>query len=127
MQLNRSLSQLARTPGVLSFKTLWQEWRVFCENPPKGFEKYFKNKKSGEIKLEKKSKNVEETTTPSKSAPSSSSSSSSTTPPSSQKPSSQQWSFGMFGGTRYHYKIVFILFRCIKLKDSVVAMIFHSL
>ncbi|XP_073976127.1 AFG3 like matrix AAA peptidase subunit 2 isoform X1 [Rhodnius prolixus] len=98
--LNRSLSQLARTPGVLSFKTLWQEWRVFCENPPKGFEKYFKNKKSGEIKLEKKSKNVEETTTPSKSAPSSSSSSSSTTPPSSQKPSSQQWSFGMFGGTR---------------------------
>uniref|UniRef100_A0A0V0G4E0 Putative aaa+-type atpase n=1 Tax=Triatoma dimidiata TaxID=72491 RepID=A0A0V0G4E0_TRIDM len=90
--LNRSLSQLARTPGVPCIKTLWQEWRVFCENPPKGFEKYFKNKKTGETKSEKETKKSEEPT-PSKSAPASASSS-------QQKPSSQQWSFGMFGGTR---------------------------
>uniref|UniRef100_A0A224XBN9 Putative atp-dependent zinc metalloprotease yme1 n=1 Tax=Panstrongylus lignarius TaxID=156445 RepID=A0A224XBN9_9HEMI len=90
--LNRSLSQLARTPGVPCIKTLWQEWRVFCENPPKGFEKYFKNKKTGETKLEKDTKKSEDPT-PSKSASASASSS-------QQKPSSQQWSFGMFGGTR---------------------------
>uniref|UniRef100_A0A069DXI0 Putative atp-dependent zinc metalloprotease yme1 n=1 Tax=Panstrongylus megistus TaxID=65343 RepID=A0A069DXI0_9HEMI len=90
--LNRSLSQLARTPGVPCIKTLWQEWRVFCENPPKGFEKYFKNKKTGETKLEKDTKKPEDPT-PSKSASPSASSS-------QQKPSSQQWSFGMFGGTR---------------------------
>lgn len=73
---------------------------MFCEKPPKGFEKYFKPGGAKELKepaakeaKEAKGKDAkpEPQKEPSKSAPSSTQSGGS-------KPY-EQWSFGLFGGT----------------------------
>lgn len=83
------------------------EFRLFCEKPPKGFEKYFKPEpKSSDknIKLgESKSKDVKETKskeTKPEAKPESSSSKSAPSPggPPKSRPY-DQWSFGLFGGT----------------------------
>lgn len=100
--LYRSLSQLSRTPGAPKIRHLWEEWKVFCENPPKGFEKYFKKdpKSTKEVKsgngIKEAPKEAKETHS---AAPESRPKPSLGTPSSRQQPN-QQWSFGMFGGTR---------------------------
>ncbi|CAH1395946.1 unnamed protein product [Nezara viridula] len=96
--LCKNLSELARSRGIPSLDKIWQEWRVFCEKPPHGFEKYFKEKQK---QTNNEGKTAKE---PAKDAPSSAAQeaqpkSYQKSAPSS-KPSSQQWSFGMFGGTR---------------------------
>lgn len=78
------------------------EWRYFCEKPPKGFEKYFK---PGPKEAPKDAKPAEKEAKEAKgkSEPKSE-------PPPQKKPSSSaaggpgskpydQWSFGLFGGT----------------------------
>ena len=91
------MSEFARSQGVPNVERIWQEWRVFCEKPPIGFEKYFKEKEkqaSAEGKITKEA--VKEA--PTAAQQSQSKSFPKSTPP--PKPTSQQWSFGMFGGTR---------------------------
>lgn len=94
--LCKNLSEFARSRGIPSVDKIWQEWRVFCEKPPHGFEKYFKEKQ--------KQANVEgKAAKEPKEAPSAAQEAQPKTyqkPAGSSKPSSQQWSFGMFGGTR---------------------------
>lgn len=95
--LGKSLSELARSRGIPSLDKIWQEWRVFCEKPPHGFEKYFKEKQKQAVNAE--GKTVKE---PAKEAPAAQEAQpkSYQKPTTPSKPSSQQWSFGMFGGTR---------------------------
>lgn len=91
------MSELARSRGIPSLDKIWQEWRVFCEKPPHGFEKYFKEKQK---QANAEGKTVKE---PAKDAPSAAQEAqpkSYQKSAASSKPSSQQWSFGMFGGTR---------------------------
>jgi AFG3 family protein len=42
LQLKRNLTLLQQAPGALNLETVLQQWRLFCERPPKGFDKYFK-------------------------------------------------------------------------------------
>lgn len=89
-----------------TFNLLKNEWRLFCEKPPKGFEKYFKpgskqsppkNAKAETPKEAKDAKPKEQTGSGKpKTEP----------PPPSRGPSASgparpydQWSFGLFGGT----------------------------
>lgn len=83
--------------------TILNEWRWFCEKPPKGFEKYFKNgngkQATKETKAEGKtakegSKDAKPVEKEKKLPP--------PPPPSSQPGGSKpydNWSFGLFGGT----------------------------
>lgn len=81
-------------------ETVLQEWRLFCERPPKGFEKFFKPGGSKEAtksvkpsaKEAKDAPKQSQAPPPSKAAPGSQPSK----PPSPSKPY-DQWSFGMFG------------------------------
>lgn len=72
------------------------EFRAFCEKPPKGFEKYFKEggkEAPKEVKdVPKQAKGAEAPKQEPKVPP----------PPSRSSPSPkpyEQWSFGLFGGT----------------------------
>lgn len=40
--LKRNLTLLQQAPGALNLETVLQQWRLFCERPPKGFDKFFK-------------------------------------------------------------------------------------
>ncbi|CAH0546652.1 unnamed protein product [Brassicogethes aeneus] len=83
-----------------TFKTVLNEWRLFCEKPPKGFEKYFKPG-SKEAPKDCKPENKEVKGKDAKPIPEKESAPKAP-PPSSQPGSSRpydQWSFGLFGGT----------------------------
>lgn len=73
------------------------QWRLFCEKPPKGFEKYFEqgNKQTTKPKVEppKEAKEKDAKPEPTKPKP--------IPPPPSSSGSKpyEQWSFGLFGGT----------------------------
>lgn len=79
--------------------TLLNEWRLFCEKPPKGFEKYFKpgSKQPAKDAKAKEAKDGKEIKTETPKPPPVSSSG-------GPSKSYDQWSFGLFGGTgsRYH-------------------------
>ncbi|BES98812.1 Peptidase family M41 [Nesidiocoris tenuis] len=99
--LHKSLSQLTRAPGAPKLNTLWEEWKVFCEKPPKGFEKYFKDPKAapkegkaGEKEAPKNGKQAGSAAEGGKPG-----GPSGPIPPPKQQ-MNQQWNFGMFGGTR---------------------------
>lgn len=100
------MSSLAKTRGLPSLENLWQEWRAFCEKPPRGFEKFFKENEKKGVPKEKKGKEEESKPPPEQQAEQKAKPfptgafSSKSPPPSSSKPDPQQWSFGMFGGTR---------------------------
>ncbi|KAK9499956.1 hypothetical protein O3M35_002889 [Rhynocoris fuscipes] len=99
--LNRSLWNIRRSPNASNLtSTLLEEWRLFCENPPKGFEKYFKNKKTNDSAQLAKDGDKKAEPIPSKSSTSPSKEAEPTPSSQQQKQSTQQWSFGMFGGTR---------------------------
>lgn len=78
------------------------EWRLFCEKPPKGFEKYFKEgNKSAPKDAKSGAKDAKETqgkeVKPEQKEPPSTRPSLSG--PSGEKKPYDQWSFGLFGGT----------------------------
>lgn len=100
-------SNLFLLQNAATFKYLLNEWRIFTEKPPKGFEKYFEpgGKKPGkhaktegkpeakEAKEAKDGKPKEESTEKPKIPPPPSK------PPGQQQKPYDQWSFGLFGGT----------------------------
>ncbi|XP_014261733.1 AFG3-like protein 2 [Cimex lectularius] len=98
LTLNKSLSQITKIPGVPSIGSIWQDWKTFCENPPKGFEKFFKPKETKSAKELKKEGEKEDTEAAAlkekspKSPPQQ--------PPPTKQQQQQQWSFGVFGSPR---------------------------
>ncbi|XP_018331195.1 AFG3-like protein 2 [Agrilus planipennis] len=91
-------SGTAKTVNAL--ETVLHKYRLFCQKPPKGFEKYFKpgaKQPANEVdkKPGKEAKNVKEKDTKQEQPK----------PPPSRSPTSSgqkpfdQWSFGLFGGT----------------------------
>ncbi|XP_018052783.1 PREDICTED: AFG3-like protein 2 isoform X1 [Atta colombica] len=98
-QLRRHLSQLKNSTTLSAIEQVQQKWRLFCKEPPKGFEKFFKpgegkNGKNASKKVEETSKKAETTKKPPLS-----SSTSSTTSSSGSKESSFQWIFKIFGNS----------------------------
>ncbi|XP_032682461.1 AFG3-like protein 2 [Odontomachus brunneus] len=91
-QLRRHLSLLKNDAIISTIEQLQQKWRLFCKQPPKGFEKFYKpgETKSAENVGKKTEKASSKKATTQK--PSSSSSSSSTS-----KDSGFQWIFKVFG------------------------------
>lgn len=83
---------------LFSLETIFEKWQLFCEKPPKGFEKYFKPGTAA-----KQDSAGEKKTVGSQSTESSSPSTSPKTPPLSRPPGADakksEWSFGMFGPT----------------------------
>ncbi|XP_046391003.1 AFG3-like protein 2 isoform X2 [Ischnura elegans] len=94
--LGRKLSLLRNSPGAPCLELFIQNWRLLCEKPPKGFEKFFKpggKKTAAKPEGNKNGKEMpKEEPTPSKGEISS--------PPRMQQKPPEQWSFGMFGGPR---------------------------
>lgn len=92
------MSVIRKTPGVPALETVLEQWRAFCEKPPKGFEKFFepagkrKPNESKEAKKESSSKDAPSKKPPSGEVP---------RPPSigsGPRSSDSNWSFGMFSG-----------------------------
>lgn len=82
---------MRRDVSPWTWDALLKEWRTFCEKPPKGFEKYFKQsggKQRKEASETDKNKNTPSSDEhpPSKSSPG---------PPRSD-PAKNDWNFGMF-------------------------------
>ncbi|XP_018052786.1 PREDICTED: AFG3-like protein 2 isoform X3 [Atta colombica] len=99
LSLRRHLSQLKNSTTLSAIEQVQQKWRLFCKEPPKGFEKFFKpgegkNGKNASKKVEETSKKAETTKKPPLS-----SSTSSTTSSSGSKESSFQWIFKIFGNS----------------------------
>ncbi|XP_076263572.1 AFG3 like matrix AAA peptidase subunit 2 [Rhynchophorus ferrugineus] len=84
-------------------KLVLREWQLFCEKPPKGFEKYFKDGKTAPKETKPEAKDAKEVKgKDTKSEPKSSTASKpslGSPPPSGDKKPYDQWSFGLFGGT----------------------------
>lgn len=95
LQLKRNLTLLRRAPGGPYFETVLHQWRLFCERPPKGFEKFFKPGSSKPATKSGKSpvKEVKDAPKESKTPPPSKGASG----PQPSKPY-DNWSFGMFSG-----------------------------
>lgn len=111
-QLQRDLASLRSSPlgrsGGYSVQAILDKWQLFCEKPPKGFEKYFKQGKDSKAtaatdaaSAETAAKSAENAS----SASSSGSSSSTKVPPISKPPGDaakakqNEWNFGMFSPT----------------------------
>ncbi|XP_067003473.2 mitochondrial inner membrane m-AAA protease component AFG3L2 [Anabrus simplex] len=99
--LRRSLSLLRNVSGAPSLESVLQQWQIFCERPPKGFEKFFKPGGAKQApKPEQASKDVKGAPKEPQPPPPSKGAAGQAAP----KPSSStskpydQWSFGMFGG-----------------------------
>ncbi|KYN01066.1 PREDICTED: AFG3-like protein 2 [Cyphomyrmex costatus] len=100
-QLRRQLSQLKNSTTLSAIEHVQQKWRLFCKEPPKGFEKFFKpgegksgkNGKNATKKVEETSKKADTKTPPPSSSTSTSTSSS------SSKESSFQWISKIFGNS----------------------------
>ncbi|XP_011160232.1 AFG3-like protein 2 isoform X2 [Solenopsis invicta] len=105
--LRRHLSLLKNSTTLSAIEQVQQKWRLFCKEPPKGFEKFFKpgegkNGKNAAKKPEETSKKAERAETEkagTKERPSSSSSSTSTSS-SGAKESSFQWISKLFGSSQ---------------------------
>lgn len=98
--LKRNLTLLQQAPGALNLETVLQQWRSFCERPPKGFEKFFKpgggtQATKSEKPSVKKSKDVpKESQIP---PPSKGAAGPQPSKPSGSSKPYDKWSFGMFG------------------------------
>ncbi|KRT82501.1 AAA protein, partial [Oryctes borbonicus] len=104
---NFKLCNVETIKNTSSFNNILNEFRLFCEKPPKGFEKYFKpNSKAPdksakpseakptdlkEVKGKDAKADPKSEPPPSKAAPSAG--------PSGKSRPYDQWSFGLFGGT----------------------------
>lgn len=105
--MQHELSQLraAVAQGPLTLDTIFERWRHFCEKPPKGFEKYFRQGSTatgnggGKQSPAAAAKEAE----PTEGSKSTASKSASSPPPSSasdgssKSKSSSDWNLGMFG------------------------------
>lgn len=96
-QLQRDLagfSNLKSGLTPLSVQTLLERWQLFCEKPPKGFEKYYKDKKENTAEAGAEKKASDSASTSSKAAPMSK-------PPGAdlKKSANSDWNFGMFNPT----------------------------
>nr|CAI5836228.1 unnamed protein product [Callosobruchus analis] len=86
-------------------KAVLTEWRLFCEKPPKGFEKYFRPGGAKELRESSKDAKAKETkdVKGKESKPEEAKETPKPPPPSSSQQGSskpyEQWSFGLFGGT----------------------------
>lgn len=78
-----------------------KEWRLFCEKPPKGFEKYFKQGGAKELKEPPKEGKEAKETKGSDAKPEQPKEAPKPPTPSTSPGSKpyEQWSFGLFGGT----------------------------
>lgn len=84
-----------------SLETVLQQWRLFCQKPPKGFEKYFKPGGAAKEGTKSESANKDAKKSDGSSAPPKQAPPSRGLPPPTPGPKPpDQWSFGMFGGTR---------------------------
>ncbi|KAI4470098.1 atp-dependent protease [Holotrichia oblita] len=106
-QKNFKLYNVETIKNTSTFNNILNEFRLFCEKPPKGFEKYFKPNSKAPDKsakgTEAKPKDLKETKgkdakTEPKPEPSASKSAPGPGPTGKSKPY-DQWSFGLFGGT----------------------------
>lgn len=92
--LKRNLSILQKSANNPSLATIIREWQLFCEIPPKGFEKFFK---PGTGKQAPKNGKPKEEVPKEAQQPPPSRGTSQPPPKPTQRPY-DQWSFGMFGG-----------------------------
>ncbi|KAJ8951369.1 hypothetical protein NQ318_009305 [Aromia moschata] len=100
-------SNVNSTQRNFSFKqAVLNEWRLFCEKPPKGFEKYFKPGGAKELKQEpKEAKEAKESKGKDAKQEQPKEQPRLPPPPTSKSPGGpsskpyEQWSFGLFGGT----------------------------
>lgn len=97
------MAKLQNSPkygSLFSLETIFEKWQLFCEKPPKGFEKYFK---PGGATTAAKDSAADAQGEPKPAAPSGTSASSKTPPlskpPGADTQSKNDWSFGMFGQT----------------------------
>lgn len=99
LQLKRNLAILRKIPDAPSLEKVLDQWRQFCQKPPKGFEKYFKPGGAGRKEVaEKPESGSKESKQDGSSAPKQAPSPQSSKSASGSKP--DQWSFGVFGGSR---------------------------
>ncbi|XP_072753325.1 mitochondrial inner membrane m-AAA protease component AFG3L2 [Anoplolepis gracilipes] len=96
LQLRRYLTLFKNGTTLSMIEELQQKWRLFCKEPPKGFEKFFKpgGAKSTEKSAENVAKKAEEAS--SKKASTQKPSSSTFSSSSSSKDSGFQWAFKVF-------------------------------
>ncbi|KAH1003844.1 AFG3-like protein 2 [Dendroctonus ponderosae] len=82
-------------------RAILKEWRLFCEKPPKGFEKYFKEGKPAakDAKPEEGAKKEAKETKGSEAKPEQKTPRPSLGGAPGEKKPYDQWSFGLFGGT----------------------------
>lgn len=92
LQLWRRLSVLRNNSGISTIEYVQHQWRLFCQNPPKGFEKFFKpgGGKQTPKPTENAAKEVKENAASEKAPPKEA-------PPTSNiKKPSNQWPLGLF-------------------------------
>lgn len=96
LQLQHEISQIKQPHGRLfEIEAILEKLQLFCEKPPKGFEKYFKTSKGSATDA------VDSKKTESKISESKLTKPSVSTPPGGdmKSKSSNDWNFGMFGKT----------------------------
>ncbi|XP_015586100.1 AFG3-like protein 2 [Cephus cinctus] len=95
-QLRRQLSGLKNGRGISTIQYVQQQWRLFTERPPKGFEKFFQPGNKGGAKEKPKSNESAAQEAKGKQAPPPKEAPSSSASGASKKPVNQ-WSLGVFG------------------------------
>lgn len=100
-KLARLLRHIVYNNNDRGYNSVLQQINLFCEKPPKGFEKYFKpqGKTKSETTVDKKQAKAPEKANEKPKEPKVEPPKPSTTPGSSGGKSYEQWSFGLFGGT----------------------------
>ncbi|XP_059612543.1 AFG3-like protein 2 isoform X2 [Phlebotomus argentipes] len=88
---HHDIANLRGDVNTWTWDTLLREWRLFCEKPPKGFEKYFKQSGGKQRKEASQGDKVQEAPPPVEPPPSKGFS---PTPPTG--PGKNDWNFGMF-------------------------------
>lgn len=98
---NLRLNNAEKIANSSTINTVLQEWRLFCEKPPKGFEKYFKPRNSKQPAKEAKPNDAKGKEAKTEPKPESSQQKVPPPPPRQTGPQKpyDQWSFGLFGGT----------------------------
>lgn len=86
---------LQRTCPPSAVQSILNQWQLFCEKPPKGFEKYFKQSGAASSKTDPPADGKENVTEPTKEAKDSPPKKSSS-PKSTSQPPNNDWNFGMF-------------------------------
>ncbi|XP_017788188.1 PREDICTED: AFG3-like protein 2 [Habropoda laboriosa] len=99
-QLRRYLSLMRNGNEASTLKQLQKQWRILCDNQPKGFEKFFKPKGSSNKTNEKATEKVKEGTSKQSSKSQSSESQSQKFDSSSNGKNMFSWEFKLGGGNK---------------------------